>query len=83
MKNRSKWQKNENPCFKNLFEVMVLDLCIKEGEESPFFSEGINEKYQNGFFTIDSYGWEIYGFILRFEIGWEKIELLQFKDLRR
>jgi hypothetical protein len=33
MKNGSKWQKNENPCFKNFFEVMVLDLSIREDEE--------------------------------------------------
>ena len=83
MKNGSKWRKNENPCFKNLFGVMVLDLSIKEGEESPSFLEGRNENSQNGFFTIGSHGWELSGSILRFEIGWAKTELLQFEDLGR
>ena len=48
---------------------MVLDLSMKEGEESPMFFEGINEKYNKGFFTIDSNGQDLSGSILTFKIG--------------
>ena len=79
MKNGSKWWKNDNPWCENFSGVMVLDLSIKENEESSLFLEGRNAKYQNGLFTIASYGQEISRSILGFEIGWAKTELLKFK----
>jgi hypothetical protein len=48
---------------------MVFDISISEGEESTLFSEGKNEKYQNGFFTIDYHGQDISRSILGFQIG--------------
>ena len=39
--------KNENPCFENFSRVTVLDLAIKEDEESPWFLEVWNSKYKN------------------------------------
>lgn len=62
---------------------MVLNLSIKEDEESHLFLEGRNEKYQNGLFIIDYHGRERFVSILRFKIGWAKTKLLQFKDLGR
>ena len=62
---------------------MVLNLAIKEDEESPWFLEGKNSKSRNGFFPIDSIDQDIFGSIFRFEIGWEETEILQFGDFGR
>ena len=48
---------------------MVLDLSIREGKDSPSFSEGRNEKNKNGVFTIYSNGRDLFGYIIEFEIG--------------
>ena len=59
---------------------MVLDLAIREDEESPWFPKVWNSKYQNGFFTIDSVDREISKSIFIFEIGWVETKLFQFED---
>ena len=79
MNSMKKWKPN----FEIFSEVTLLNLGLGEDEESPWFPEGKNIKYQNGFFTIDSVDREIFRSILRFEIGWEETDILQFVDFGR
>ena len=79
MKNGWIWRKIEKPCFENFSRVTILDLALTEDEESPWFLEGRNSKYKNGFFNIDSIDQEFSRSIFIFEIGWEEIEILQIE----
>ena len=62
---------------------MGQNLALGEDEESQGFLKVKNWKYQNGFLTMDSLGWDISNTIFSFQIGWAETKLLWFEDFGR